>query len=208
MRGAAGAGDNAPETPFRGSGGVLEEQIGRPVRRDDPGFICDAEVIQAFAEKMGDTRHLIALYLLTVADIRGTSPKVWNAWKAKLLDDLYHAAFARLADPTQQTPGIEGKKTEARNQLALYGLSKQAADSLWNHLDARYFARFDTRDIAWQGRMLWRRVDSVKAVVCARLSPVGAGIQVLVYAPDRPDIAPLPRPSPLPTSPPAPPGDW
>ena len=159
--------------------------MSRTAQKED---LSDAEVIQAFAEKMGDTRHLIALYLLTVADIRGTSPKVWNAWKAKLLDDLYHAAFARLADPTQQTPGIEGKKTEARNQLALYGLSKQAADSLWNHLDARYFARFDTRDIAWQARMLWRRVDSVKAVVCARLSPVGAGIQVLVYAPDRPDI--------------------
>ncbi len=30
-----------------------------------------------------DERHLTALYLLTVADIRGTSPKVWNAWKGQ-----------------------------------------------------------------------------------------------------------------------------
>ena len=35
---------------------------------------------------------LSALYLLTVADIRGTSPKVWSSWKAKLLQDLYLAA--------------------------------------------------------------------------------------------------------------------
>ena len=38
-----------------------------------------------------DERRLTALYLLTVADMRGTSPKVWNAWKGKLLEDLFRA---------------------------------------------------------------------------------------------------------------------
>ena len=41
--------------------------------------LSDPEVIQAFAERVGNERNLTALYLLTVADIRGTSPKVWNA---------------------------------------------------------------------------------------------------------------------------------
>jgi [protein-PII] uridylyltransferase len=43
--------------------------------------ISDPGVVAQFASIVGDERHLIALYLLTVADIRGTSPKVWNAWK-------------------------------------------------------------------------------------------------------------------------------
>ncbi|MGH8736666.1 MAG: [protein-PII] uridylyltransferase, partial [Burkholderiales bacterium] len=43
-------------------------------------------VIRSFADRVGSERRLIALYLLTVADIRGTSPKVWNAWKARLLE--------------------------------------------------------------------------------------------------------------------------
>ena len=47
--------------------------------------------------QVDDERRLTALYLLTVADIRGTSPKVWNAWKAKLLEDLFHATRAALA---------------------------------------------------------------------------------------------------------------
>jgi [protein-PII] uridylyltransferase len=42
--------------------------------------LSDPDVIQAFARLVGDERRLTALYLLTVADIRGTSPKVWNAW--------------------------------------------------------------------------------------------------------------------------------
>ena len=72
--------------------------------------------------------------------------------------------------------------------LALYGLPNDAADALWQHLDERYFVRYDVRDMAWQARMLWRRTDSPDAVVRARLSPVGEGIQVLVYTPDRPDL--------------------
>jgi [protein-PII] uridylyltransferase len=159
--------------------------MSRTAQKED---LSDPEVIAAFAASMGDARHLAALYLLTVADIRGTSPKVWNAWKAKLLEDLYHATLACLNGRTQADGNIEAKQTDARTQLALYGLPKHAADDLWSHLDARYFLRFGTRDIAWQARMLWRRANTPSAIVRARLSPVGEGIQVLVYAPDRPDI--------------------
>jgi len=42
--------------------------------------------------------------------------------------------------------------------------------------------------MAWQARMLWQRTDTPDAIVRARLSPAGEGIQVLVYTPDRPDL--------------------
>src|SRR4029077_9706845 len=51
--------------------------------------LSDPEVGRRCADIVGTERRLIALYLLTVADIRGTSPKVWNAWKVKLLEDLF-----------------------------------------------------------------------------------------------------------------------
>jgi [protein-PII] uridylyltransferase len=150
--------------------------------------ISDPDVIGAFTAKIGGTRHLTALYLLTVADIRGTSPEVWNAWKGKLLQDLYHAAHAHLTGDDHAAVDIAAKQAEARVNLALYGLPGDAADALWKHLDARYFVRFDARDMAWQARMLWRRTDSPDAMVRARLSPAGEGIQVMVYMPDRPDL--------------------
>ncbi len=69
--------------------------------------ITDPAVVDAFAAKVDSERRLIALYLLTVADIRGTSPKVWNAWKAKLLEDLFHATRAALTsgDERAHDPG-------------------------------------------------------------------------------------------------------
>ncbi|MFO7541237.1 MAG: [protein-PII] uridylyltransferase [Thiobacillus sp.] len=150
--------------------------------------ISDPDVIAAFTAKVGSTRRLTALYLLTVADIRGTSPSVWNAWKGKLLADLYHAARGRLAGDEDAASDINTKQSEARINLALYGLPTRAADALWQHLDLRYFTRFDAREMAWQARMLWRHIESPTAIVRARLSPVGEGIQVLVYTPDRPDL--------------------
>ena len=150
--------------------------------------ISDPDVIAAFTAKVGSTRRLTALYLLTVADVRGTSPKVWNAWKGKLLEDLYHAAQGRLAGDEDAASDIVSKQSEARINLALYGLPDSAADALWQHLDTRYFTRFDAREMAWQARMLWRHTTSPTAIVRARLSPAGEGIQVLVYTPERSDL--------------------
>ena len=62
--------------------------------------LSDPEVILNFANTVKDERHLTALYLLTVADIRGTSPKVWNAWKGKLLEDLYRMTLRVLGGET------------------------------------------------------------------------------------------------------------
>ena len=150
--------------------------------------ISDPDVIAAFATKIGTLRRLAALYLLTVADIRGTSPHVWNAWKGKLLEDLYQATRAQLGSGEGGVPDLSARQHEARINLALYGLPNSAADGLWQHLDARYFARFEAADIAWQARMLWQRTDTPDAVVRARLSPAGEGIQVLVYTPNRADL--------------------
>ena len=87
--------------------------------------LTDPDVIAAFAAKMGSERRLAALYLLTVADIRGTSPKVWNNWKGKLLEDLYHAARAVLAGtaPTRTImDSIEARRSEAQRLLRLYAV--------------------------------------------------------------------------------------
>jgi [protein-PII] uridylyltransferase len=150
--------------------------------------ISEPEVIAAFAARIGTICRLDALYLLTVADIRGTSPKVWNAWRGKLLEDLYHAARTQLAGGDEAVADIATRQADARINLALYGLPNDAADKLWQHLDHRYFTRFDSRDMAWQARMLWRHTESPDPVVRARLSPAGEGIQVLVYTPDQPDL--------------------
>ncbi|HMA88555.1 MAG TPA: [protein-PII] uridylyltransferase [Burkholderiales bacterium] len=148
--------------------------------------VHDPAVVHAFAQKVASERNLVALYLLTVADIRGTSPKVWNAWKAKLLEDLFRATRRVLTGETLQLDAaLAEKQAEAVRLLRLYALSDSVKDRLWAQLDTMYFLRHDPQEIAWQTRNLHFRVDSPKPVVRARLAPFGEGLQVMIYTPDR-----------------------
>ena len=176
--------------------------------------LSDPDVITAFASKVGNERYLTALYLLTVADIRGTSPKVWNAWKGKLLEDLYKLTLrsfgGRAPDASAQ---VQARKNEALEKMALYAMPHEAEKALWSTLEVSYFLRHDANDIAWHARQISRHVDTgttksiafsaystpandIKqsenplktAIVRSRLSPVGEGIQVLVYTPDQSDL--------------------
>ena len=160
--------------------------MSRVAQKED---LSDPDVIQAFARRVGNERTLTALYLLTVADIRGTSPKVWNAWKGKLLEDLFKLTLRALGGSRPHMDAeIESRKQQARQTLQLYYLPPGIEDKLWQTLDISYFARHDAADIAWHTRMLWRHVETPKPIVAARLSSIGEGLQVLVYAPDRPDL--------------------
>ncbi|MCC7325488.1 MAG: [protein-PII] uridylyltransferase [Burkholderiales bacterium] len=153
--------------------------------------LSDPDVIAAFARRMGNERRLIALYLFTVADIRGTSPKVWNNWKGKLLEDLFHAARAVLAGTAPArtvTDSVEARRLEAQRLLRLYAVPEGSEQKLWKWLDTPYFQRHTAEEIAWHARHLYWRVERSEPVVKARLARDGAGMQVLVYLPDQKEL--------------------
>ncbi|MBK6864022.1 MAG: [protein-PII] uridylyltransferase [Ideonella sp.] len=160
--------------------------MSRVAQKED---LSDAEVVRTFVQHVGDERRLTALYLLTVADIRGTSPKVWNAWKGKLLEDLYRIALRALggAQPHLEAE-IEARKLEARHLLNLASLPAGIETALWQTLEVSYFARHDAGEIAWHARVLHAQVRTREPLVQARTSSLGEGLQVLVYAPDQADL--------------------
>lgn len=151
--------------------------------------LSDPDVIRKFAQRVVNERNLTALYLLTVADIRGTSPKVWNAWKSKLLEDLYRYTMRVLGGRAPDAAAeVESRKREALILVALYAMPFEAHKALWVKLDVSYFMRHDAPDIAWHTKQLSRHVNTPTPVVRARHSPVGEGLQVLVYTQDQPDL--------------------
>lgn len=155
--------------------------------------ISDPSTITAFCKRVGDARHLTALYLLTVADIRGTSPKVWNSWKARLLETLYRTTLNRLemlqgGDPDQLGDMVIQRKRDALTHLRFFALGDSVQAQFWKQLDDVYFLRHTDEEIAWHTRCLYYRTHENKPVVRARPNPESEGIQVLVYAPDQPDL--------------------
>jgi [protein-PII] uridylyltransferase len=118
-----------------------------------------------------------------------------------LLEDLYRYTLRVLGGRAPDASAdIEARKREALVNLALHAEPFEAHKALWDTLDMGYFMRHDAADIAWHTRQLSRHVvkkpaagESVgavpgKTIVRARQSPVGEGLQVVVYTPDQPDL--------------------
>lgn len=151
--------------------------------------LSDPSVIESFAQLVQNERRLIALYLLTVADIRGTSPLLWNAWKARLLESLFYATKRALADPifhAKQT--ITARIKEASEKLTKFGISSSTYEPLWAQFGESYFVRHESDEVAWHSRLLTPHLYCVEPIVRARLSPLGDGIQVMIYTKDQDDL--------------------
>ena len=151
--------------------------------------LTDPAVVHAFAQQVQDERRLTALYLLTIADIRGTSPKVWNSWKGKLLEDLYRLTLQALGGAQPDTHTVLAQRREAAAaEIRLMGLRDESRDAFWRELDIAYFLRHEAGEIAWHTRHLYYQIDAPGPVVRARVLGSGEGLQIMVYTRDRDDL--------------------
>ena len=151
--------------------------------------ISDMDVIADFARRMGNGRRLVALYLLTVADIRGTSPKVWNTWKSKLLEDLFLAARRHLGgEPVDADATLSNRENKVLELLRIENIPTRMYEQLYSALGPAYLLLHDPREIAWHALHLGHQMKPQIPVVKARVAPAGTGIEVLVYAADQKDL--------------------
>ncbi|MEI7456417.1 MAG: [protein-PII] uridylyltransferase [Nitrosomonadales bacterium] len=146
--------------------------------------LADPDVIAAFAEQIKNDRYLVALYLLTVADVKGTSPKVWNAWKAKLMEDLFKQTRRYMKEGATANH-LDDIREQAAATLNLYALTPASYQLLWAQLDDSYFLDHEAQEIAWHSRLLAFRANTITPIIKTRLSRAGTGLQVMVYCPDQ-----------------------
>lgn len=162
-------------------------EMSRVSQKED---ISDPAVVRRFAELVSTKERLDALYLLTVADIRATSPKVWTPWKAQLLEALYKATLEVLAGDRSEaslTDVIAERKREAAKLLG-NRVSPEARERLWRELDLVYFMRHAASEIAWHAEMLAAHASDPEPIVRVRRSEAAGSLVVLIYLPDRRDL--------------------
>ncbi len=154
-------------------------QLSKVAQKSD---LSDPAIIEQFAKMVNNQTSLTALYLLTVADVRATSPVVWNAWKAKLLESLFLETRQVLNDPSFSVKNaISERQEKARGKLNKYGLPPESYETFWNNVGEPYFSRFNSNEISWQTRLLIPHVFTEKPIVRAHLSREGDGIEVMIY---------------------------
>ena len=150
--------------------------------------ITDPDVIHRFAEIVADRQRLDYLYLLTCADIAGTSPKLWNGWKDRLLADLHTAtrlALRRgLGQPVAAEERISENREAARAMLLAEGHTDAAIAAMFARMPSENFLRSRPDQIAWQAASLHMAAVG-EAVVASRAMTERGGLEVLVHMPDQ-----------------------
>jgi len=146
--------------------------------------ITDPDVINQFAAVVGNTERLNTLYLLTVADIRATSPNLWNNWKDSLLQNLYQLTYLALdrglENPKDTLEAIGDAKTQVRALLKERRVSSAAVDKLWPRFKDDYFTRNSIERIAWQTTEILRHEKSTPLVALFRHADTGT-TEIFVY---------------------------
>ena len=150
--------------------------------------VSDAEVIEEFARKVGNQERLDNIYLLTMADMRGTSPKVWNDWKNKLLQQLYYATSRRLrrgeTDTEDREERLANLQKELFNILVPAQMSEYAFQRYCSLFDSDYFLRYKLDTLKWHMKMLSNVNALDLPLVAVRYAEDSGSTQVLVFTPD------------------------
>jgi len=150
--------------------------------------LSDPNNIREFAEIVGNTRYLDHLYLLTMADIAGTDPKLWNNWKNKLLWDLYLAAGDALRrgleNPVRRATRIRETRSSALNRLLRRGVDATAVDRHWCELPEDVFWRLSPDQLEWTTETSIASADDDRVIAIRPVQPHGVS-ELLVSVPDR-----------------------
>ncbi|PID35620.1 MAG: [protein-PII] uridylyltransferase [Rhodobacterales bacterium] len=116
--------------------------------------LSDPRTVRGFAKAVGTQKRLNLLLVLTVCDIRGVGPNVWNNWKAMLLRELYVQTKIALED------GIEALAAENRAQDARKALRGALED--WDKKAVR-------QEVGRHYDAYWQGLSTAEHLVFARL---------------------------------------
>jgi len=146
----------------------------------------DPDVINEFAETVGDRMLLDYLYVLTIADVRGTDPKLWNSWKAQLFRDLYEltrrALRRGLENPFEGEQLIVEKKDKAQRYLDSTSVSEESIAQVWSLFNDNYFLRYRSSEITWHTEWLADSdIEHDIGLVDVRRRRTGDGVEAVLY---------------------------
>jgi [protein-PII] uridylyltransferase len=163
--------------------------MSKTAQRED---IDDPDVIMKFANEVRDQNHLNYLHLLTVADICGTNPELWNHWRGTLLTTLFHRTVYELRrdheKPILKKVRIKDTREESLALITAEDLDEKNIMDHWKTVGDEYFLRHKPEEIAWHTEAILRHKDtSVPLVVINKLSSRGGSL-IFVYMQDRKHI--------------------
>ncbi|RUQ99556.1 [protein-PII] uridylyltransferase [Legionella septentrionalis] len=148
--------------------------------------IYDPKTIQQFCKQFPEEHYLDYLYLLTVADICGTNPGLWNAWKDSLLKELYFntkQAMQQKKTLLDEAALVASRQKEALTILSAEPIQKKKVNQLWQFFKSKYFLHESSEVIARHTKAILTCEQFPLVMIMPHHSQ--GGTEVFIYMPHR-----------------------
>ena len=151
--------------------------------------IDDPYIIKEFAKNIGNLTRLNYLYLLTIADLRGTNPKLWNSWRSALLSELYQRTSEYLRhdidSPTNRDELIDQVKSSALQLLKNTNIEEDSCLAFWQELGDDYFLRHSDEEVVRHTQAILNHRNNNNVVVNIHQYSARGATEIFVYCNDR-----------------------
>ena len=109
--------------------------------------VHDPQTIRDFTKIVNSIEKLNYIYILTINDIRGTNPTLWNSWKHDLLKELFLSSRRKLNFEDQESHKLV---IAERKNISLKGIEETAlpdAKAIWAQLPNTYFSKYQIEQL-------------------------------------------------------------
>jgi [protein-PII] uridylyltransferase len=166
---------------------LVMSQVAQREDLDDPA------VIMKFANLVQNQTRLHYLHILTVADIFGTNPELWNNWRGMLITSLYQRTLHLLRrdeneDPVLKKDWIANLKKDALSLIDFDTCPKKNVLNLWKKVEDDYFLRHTADEIAWQTQGVLKHKDKNTPLVLVNKKTSRGNSLIFVHMPNSKNI--------------------
>jgi [protein-PII] uridylyltransferase len=142
--------------------------------------VHDPETITNFTKNANTLEKLNYIYMLTINDIRGTNPTLWNSWKHDLLNQLYMSSRRKLNLKEVQS----NKSIVAERKLASVNIIKKGhgfLNEIWDQLPDAYFSKYQLEQLSNQAKTVAASKSKTSVFVRSRKNL----IEIFIFTPNQ-----------------------
>jgi len=143
--------------------------------------VHDPETIINFTKNVNNLEKLNYIYMLTINDIRGTNPTLWNSWKHDLLKQLFMSSRSKLnLEETQSNKSIVKERKTISAEMASVE-SHDLLDEVWSQLPDTYFSKYQLEQLSNQAKTVAASKGKTSVFVRSRENL----IEIFIFTPNQ-----------------------
>ena len=146
--------------------------------------VHDLETIENFIKQVDTTEKLNYIYMLTINDIRGTNPNIWNSWKHDLLKQLFMSSRKKLNLDERQSNDSIIKERKLSSIESIPGAKDEFLIKVWNQLSNAYFSKYQIQQLSDQAKTIASSEGKTSILIKSRKNL----IEIFIFTPNQPGL--------------------